>query len=94
MLALEGWVRDPLTIVINFAVLFYISPQLTIAILVCIPVIGLILGRISRALKKQSTEAAIKQGESLSILDETLNGLRVIKAFNIESLLKSRFENK
>ncbi len=89
---LEGWVRDPLTIVINFAVLFYISPQLTIAILVCIPVIGLILGRISRALKKQSTEAAIKQGESLSILDETLNGLRVIKAFNIESLLKSRFE--
>ncbi|MFZ1329471.1 MAG: ABC transporter ATP-binding protein, partial [Chitinophagaceae bacterium] len=52
----------------------------------------LILGRISRALKKQSTEAAIKQGESLSILDETLNGLRVIKAFNIESLLKSRFE--
>ena len=81
-----------MTIVINFAVLFYISPQLTIAILVCIPVIGLILGRISRALKKQSTEAAIKQGESLSILDETLNGLRVIKAFNIESLLKSRFE--
>lgn len=90
--ALEGWIRDPLTILINFAVLFYISPQLTLAILVCIPVIGFILGRISRTLKKQSNEAAIKQGESLSIMDETLNGLRVIKAFNIESLLKSRFE--
>lgn len=90
--ALEGWIRDPLTILINFAVLFYISPQLTLAILVCIPVIGFILGRISRALKKQSSEAAIKQGESLSIMDETLNGLRVIKAFNIESLLKSKFE--
>ena len=90
--ALEGWIRDPLTILINFAVLFYISPQLTIAILICIPVIGFILGRISRTLKKQSGEAAIKHGESLSIMDETLNGLRVIKAFNIESLLKSRFE--
>ena len=90
--ALEGWIRDPLTILINFAVLFYISPQLTIAILICIPVIGFILGRISRTLKKQSNEAAIKHGESLSIMDETLNGLRVIKAFNIESLQKSRFE--
>ena len=89
--ALEGWVRDPLTILINFAVLFYISPQLTIAILICIPAIGFILGRISRSLKKQSNEAAVKNGESLSVLDETLNGLRVIKAFNIESLLKGRF---
>lgn len=90
--ALEGWIRDPLTIIINFAVLFYISPQLTIAILIFIPVIGFILGRISRALKRQSNEAAIRHGESLSIMDETLNGLRVIKAFNIEGLLRSRFE--
>lgn len=89
--ALEGWIRDPLTILINFAVLFYISPQLTLAILLCIPVIGFILGRISRALKRQSSEAAIKHGESLSVMDETLNGLRVIKAFNIETLLKNRF---
>ncbi|MEI9913301.1 MAG: ABC transporter ATP-binding protein [Bacteroidota bacterium] len=89
--ALEGWIRDPLTILINFAVLFYISPLLTAAILVCIPAIGFILGRISRSLKQQSNEAAIKNGESLSVLDETLNGLRVIKAFNIESLLKRRF---
>jgi subfamily B ATP-binding cassette protein MsbA len=89
--ALEGWVRDPLTIIINFTVLFYISPMLTIAILICIPAIGFILGRISRSLKRQSNEAAVKHGESLSVLDETLNGLRVIKAFNIESLLKNRF---
>lgn len=89
--ALEGWIRDPLTIIFNFAVLFYISPQLTIAILVCIPAIGFILGRISRALKRHSNEAAEKQGESLSVIDETLNGLRVIKAFNVESLLKGRF---
>lgn len=89
--ALEGWIRDPLTIVLTLATLFFISPQLTIAILLTIPVVGFILGRISRSLKKQSNEAAIKQGELLSVLDETLNGLRVIKAFNIEAALKGRF---
>jgi subfamily B ATP-binding cassette protein MsbA len=88
---LEGWVRDPLTILINFAVLFYISPQLTFFIILSIPVIGFVLGRITRSLKKQSSEVAVKHGESVSALDETLSGLRVIKAFNIENLLKSRF---
>ena len=88
---LEGWVRDPLTIIINFAVLFYISPQLTFFIILSIPIIGLVLGRITRSLKKQSNQVAIKHGESVSSLDETLSGLRVIKAFNIENILKTRF---
>lgn len=89
---LEGWIKDPLNIILTLVALFVISPLLTGAILVCIPVIGFILGRISRALKRQSNEAAIKQGESLSILDETLNGLRVIKAFNVENVLRGRFD--
>jgi ATP-binding cassette, subfamily B, bacterial MsbA len=89
--ALEGWVRDPLTILVNFAFLFYLSPQLTLFLLVFIPVIGFIIGRVTRSLKKQSAEAAIKYGESVSVLDETLSGLRVIKAFNIEPLLRSKF---
>jgi subfamily B ATP-binding cassette protein MsbA len=54
---------------------------------------GFIIGRISRSLKKQSNAAAIKYGESMSILEETLSGLRVIKAFNAESLLQNRFHN-
>lgn len=90
--ALEGWVRDPMTILINFIVLFYISPTLTLAILVCIPAIGLILGRISRQLKKTSQDAAEKQGESLSVLDETLLGLRIIKSFNAQSWIQQRFD--
>ena len=88
---LEGWVSDPLSIIFNFAILFYLSPQLTLFLLFFLPVIGFIIGRISRSLKRPSNEAAIKYGESLSILDETLSGLRVIKAFNIESVLRSRF---
>ena len=88
---LEGWVRDPLTIIVNFAFLFYLSPQLTLFLLIFIPIIGFVIGRITRSLKKQSMEAAIRYGESVSVLDETLGGLRVIKAFNIESLLKNKF---
>jgi ATP-binding cassette, subfamily B, bacterial MsbA len=91
--AMEGWVRDPLTILINFAVLFYISPQLTFFILLSIPIIGFVIGRVNRTLKKQSNEVAVKHGESISVLDETLGGLRVIKAFNIEKLLIGRFSN-
>ena len=88
---LEGWIRDPLTIIFNVGFLFYLSPQLTLFLIILIPVMGLVIGRISRSLKKQSSRAAIKYGESVSVLDETLSGLRVIKAFNAETLLRSRF---
>lgn len=88
---LEGWVRDPLTIAINLFVLFSISPKLTFFILLCIPVMGLVIGRLSRSLKKQSGVVAAKNGESISIIEETLGGLRVIKAFNVEGLLRGKF---
>jgi len=88
---LEGWVRDPLTILINLFVLFSISPKLTFFILLCIPVMGFVIGRMSRTLKKQSGVVAHKNGESISIIEETLGGLRVIKAFNVEGLLRNKF---
>jgi len=88
---LEGWVRDPLTIVINLCFLFYISPLLTGVILLCIPVMGFVIGRISRSLRKQSGIIAVKAGETISTIEETLGGLRVIKAFNIEKLLRGKF---
>ncbi|HYM94924.1 MAG TPA: ABC transporter ATP-binding protein [Chitinophagaceae bacterium] len=90
---LEGWIRDPLTILIVMASLFILSPQLTFFLLLLLPVMGFIIGRVSRSLKKQSQEVAVKYGESVSILDETLGGLRVIKAFNIENLLRNKFFN-
>lgn len=88
---LEGWIRDPMTIIVTLTVLLLISVQLTLFILILIPVIGFVIGRITRSLKKQSEEVAQKYGETLSILDETLGGLRVIKAFNIEKLLRGKF---
>ncbi len=88
---LEGWIQNPLTIIFNIAFLFYLSPQLTLFLIILIPVMGFVIGRVTRSLKKKSSIAAIKQGQSVSILDETLSGLRVIKAFNAETLLRSRF---
>ncbi|MFL5738591.1 MAG: ABC transporter ATP-binding protein [Flavisolibacter sp.] len=88
---LEGWVRDPLTIIITLIALLIISLQLTLFVLLCIPIVAFVIGRVTRSLKKQSLDVAIHYSESVSILDETLSGLRVIKAFNSESLLKNRF---
>lgn len=89
--ALEGWIRDPLTIILNFAFLFFLSPQLTLFVLLFVPMVGYIIGRITRSMKTHSNEIAQKHSDYVSILDETLSGLRVIKAFNIESLLRNRF---
>ncbi|MBP9103078.1 MAG: ABC transporter ATP-binding protein [Chitinophagaceae bacterium] len=88
---LEGWIRDPMTIIVTLTVLLLISVQLTLFILLLIPVLGLVIGRVTKSLKKHSEEVAKKYGETLSTLDETLGGLRVIKAFNIEKLLRGKF---
>lgn len=88
---LDGLIKDPLTVLGYLGFLVVISPQLSLFLLILLPVTGLIIGRISRKLKRQSHDAAIKLGESLSILDETLSGLRVIKAFLAEKLLSGRF---
>lgn len=89
--SLEGWVRDPLTIIVTLVFLLIISPTLTLFILILIPVLGLVIGRITKSLKKHSHTVATKWGETLSTIEETLGGLRVIKAFNIEKILRSRF---
>ena len=88
---MEGLIKDPLNIIIILVTLIFISPQLSLFLLIFLPLTALIIGRISRTLKRQSNVAAVKLGEGLSILDETLSGLRVIKAFNAEGLLRKRF---
>jgi len=80
-----------MTIIVTLTVLFLISVQLTLFILILIPVLGLVIGRVTKSLKKHSEQVAKKYGETLSTLDETLGGLRVIKAFNIEKILRAKF---
>jgi subfamily B ATP-binding cassette protein MsbA len=89
----EGFIKDPLNILILLGALVFISPKLSLFLVIFLPLTGFIIGRISRSLKKQSNAAAIKQGESLSILEETLSGLRVIKAFTAERLVGKKFSD-
>src|SRR5258708_3553125 len=88
---LEGLIKDPLTIVGYLAYMIYLSPRLSLFLLILLPVTGFLIGRISRTLKRQSKDASIRLGESLSVLDETLSGIRVIKGFGAESLLRRKF---
>ena len=88
---LEGLIKDPLTIIGYLAYMIYLSPWLSLFLLILLPVTGFLIGRISRTLKRQSKDASIKLGESLSVLDETLGGIRIIKGFGAESLLRKKF---
>lgn len=88
---MEGFIKDPLNIIIILGALIFISPQLSLFLLIFLPLTGLLIGRVSRSLKRHSNSAAIMLGEALSVLDETLGGLRVIKAFNAEKVLQTKF---
>ncbi|MEP6749319.1 MAG: ABC transporter ATP-binding protein [Bacteroidota bacterium] len=90
---LEGLIRDPLNIIVILVMLVFLSPLLSLFLLVLLPLTGFIIGRISRSLKAQSNMAQEYLGVLMSILDETLSGLRVIKAFTAEKLLGQRFFN-
>ncbi|RDY61224.1 ABC transporter ATP-binding protein [Flagellimonas nanhaiensis] len=90
---LELIVREPLTILFTILVMFGISTKLTIFVFVFIPVAGMIISRIGKSLKRKSDRVQKEQGEFLSIVEETLGGLRVIKAFNAESKFFKTFKN-
>jgi ABC-type multidrug transport system fused ATPase/permease subunit len=91
--SLEMIFRDPITILSYLAALFYMSPQLSVFVLVLLPVSGIIIGRIGKTLRSSSLQGQKKLGIIMSEFEETLGGLRIIKAFNAEEKMQSRFES-
>ena len=89
--ALDGMIKEPLNIIGIVIVLFIISVKLTLFVFVLLPVAGLIVGRIGNSLKKHTNKAQIKWGEIMTQMEETLTGLRIIKAFNAEPKVKKSF---
>lgn len=89
---LELIVREPLTIIFTIVVMFGISIKLTIFVFVFIPVSGVIISKIGKTLKKHSTRMQEEQGLFLSIIEETLNGFKIVRAFNAENHFFSRFK--
>ena len=89
---LELIVREPLTILFTIAMMLYISPQLTLFIFVFIPIMGIIISRIGKSLKRKSDRVQKEQGIFLSTLEETLTGLRIIKGFSAEDKFNEKFQ--
>lgn len=93
MSALDVLFKDPIMLIIYLITLFCISWQLTLFVLILLPVAGLLIGRVGRSLKRASQCGQEQNAEILTQIDETLGGLRVVKAFNAEDKLKQRFLN-
>lgn len=90
---LEGLIKDPLTILGYLITMVIISPALSLGLLILLPLTAFIIGRVSRLLKKQSKAMSEELSIALSILDETLVGMRIIKAFLAEKLMYKKFSD-
>lgn len=88
---LELIFRDPLMILITIIFMLALSVKLTLFVFIFIPIAGFIINIIGKNLKKTSDKVQKEQGQFLSVLDETLTGLRVIKGFNAEKVFRSKF---
>uniref|UniRef100_UPI0025E645D2 ABC transporter ATP-binding protein n=1 Tax=Algoriphagus sp. TaxID=1872435 RepID=UPI0025E645D2 len=86
--------REPATIILYFGVLFFMSAKLTFFTILIIPITGAIIGGITRRLKKKAVESQQSLGRLVNILDETLGGMRVIKAFNAENFMRKKFDHE
>lgn len=92
MSALDILFKDPVMILVYLITLFVISWQLTLFVLLLMPIAIFFIGRIGRSLKRASTKGQEQNAEILSSIDETLLGLRVIKGFNAQHKLRTRFD--
>lgn len=94
MSSIDMFLKNPVLIIVYLVSMLVMSPQLTLFALVLLPVAGTIIGRIGKSLKRQSREGQDKMGELLGILEETLSGLRVVKAFNAEGRMNKHYADQ
>ena len=85
-------IREPLTILFTIITMFYISVNLTLFVFIFIPLTGWIISRIGKSLKGKSERAQQESGYFISILEETLSGLKVVKSYNAETNFKGKFD--
>ncbi|TRX66021.1 ABC transporter ATP-binding protein [Carboxylicivirga sp. M1479] len=94
MSSLDMFLKNPIIIIVVLSSMFVVSFELTLFVLVVLPIAGFIIGRIGKSLKKTSREGQTKLGHILGIIEESLSGLRIIKAFNAEKRMDNRFNNE
>ena len=89
---LEMFFKDPINIIIFLSTLIFISPSLTVFVVVLFPLAGILIGYIGKSLKSSSKKGQNQLAQIMSIIDENIFGLRIIKAFNAENYINSKFE--
>jgi subfamily B ATP-binding cassette protein MsbA len=94
MASLDMIFKNPIMIIVCLTMMIVVSWQLTVFVLVLLPLAGLVMGKVGKRLKRVSLEGQNQWGVLLSNIEETLGGLRIIKAFNAEHKVRSRFENE
>ncbi len=90
---LELIIKEPLTIVFALVTMFIISIKLTLFVLIFMPIAGLIISKVAKNLRAKSLQAQQESGFLISIVDESLGGLKVIKSYNAEPSFKNKFNN-
>lgn len=93
MQSLEMIFREPLTIVVYLVMMVAMSPQLTLIAFISLPITALLIARIGKSLKRSSGQGKDRMGLLLSIMDETLGGLRIVKGFNAERQVAEKFRD-
>jgi len=94
MSSLDMFLKNPIIILVLLGSMLIMSPTMTLFILLVLPVAGFIIGKVGKSLKKVSREGQDKMGIILTVIEETLGGLRIIKAFNAEEKMDARFNEE
>jgi ATP-binding cassette, subfamily B, bacterial MsbA len=92
MNSLDMMIKNPILILVSIVVMIYMSWSLSLFVFLTFPIAGYLIGRIGKSLKKESRKGQHKMGRILSIIEEDLSGLRIIKAFNAQKRATKRFE--
>ena len=92
--ALEAMFRQPVMIVLYLISLLFISWQLTLFVLIVLPVSGLIIGRIGKSLKRTAKKGQTEMGKVVAFLEESVSGIRIIKGFTAERSFEERFTSR
>ena len=94
MSSLDMFFQSPILIIVYIAMMLIMSWQLTLFVFILLPIMGTLIGRVGKNLKRHSWEGQTKMGEILALMEETLSGLRIIKAFNAEKKMDTRFSEE
>ena len=94
MSSLDMLFQSPILIIVYLTSMLFMSWQLTLFVFILLPIMGLLIGRVGKNLKRRSWEGQTKMGEILALMEETLSGLRIIKAFNAEPKMTEKFSTE